>query len=127
MRLLQLQLGRIFDCDIRSCGINAENALSSVVLPDRYPRKYQFTRALTAAARSSPFPAKGAYFDQRTEATASGEFADRYQRSVNRERRDHRIDAGRRQARVDHGLSFVDPAADPATIFLMMRKDASRP
>ena len=117
VRLLQLQFGRVLDRD---------DALAVVDQPRH--RVHQRGLAGAGAARDDHVePARPAisstratcgvsepYVDQLGEIDLlPGEFADRDVRAVERQRREHDVDAGAvLEPRIDHRAGFVDAAAD---------------
>ena len=91
-------------------------ALSMVVLPEPVPPEIStFSRAATTAFSTvGDLRRNAADLDQPVHADRHlGEFADRQQRSVERERRDDRVDAAAvGQPRIDRRRRFIDPPAD---------------
>ena len=96
--------------------MNADRALSSVVLPEPVPPEIRTLRRepTTAFSTSATCGRHAADLDQAVHADRHArELADREQRAVERQRRDDRVDAAAvGEAGVDHRRGFVDPAAD---------------
>ena len=117
VRLAQAQLGGVLDVTIRSpAGTNDDSALSVVVLPEPVP---PLTRMLSAGAHRARqqvaqrrLPGPGG--DQVVGAQpARAEAADRQHRPVERQRRDHDVDARAvGQPRVAQRLGLVDAAPE---------------
>ncbi len=97
-------------------GIAPESALSSVVLPEPVPPEIRMlSSAWTHSSRNSRHSWVSEPLSRRSLRSQRdlGELPDREQRSGQRQRRDHRVDAAAvRQAGVDHRRGLVDPAAD---------------
>ena len=117
MGLLQLKLGRILDrhdplaiVDERRHGVEHGRLARAGAARDQHvePRRDDRLQHFRDLRRDR------ADLDQAGHADRGlGELADRQQRAVERQRRNHRVDAAAvGQARVDHRRGFIDPAAD---------------